>query len=106
MKKGRIQPVTNKKAQEAAKAALCQAIVALRTPDECARFLRDLCTPTEIDALAERWTIARLLASDRHSYRDIAAQTGASTATVTRVARFLKEEPYQGYKLILERTGA
>lgn len=103
MKKGPVQPRNNKKSRDETAAALWQAISALRTPDECARFMRDLCTPTELNAFAERWAIARLLASDRHSYRDIAEQTGASTATVTRVARFLKEEPYQGYQLVLNR---
>ncbi|MEM8986225.1 MAG: YerC/YecD family TrpR-related protein [Pseudomonadota bacterium] len=85
-------------------AALCRALGTLRAPDEYARFLRDLCTPAEIMALTERWRIARLLHEGDMTYRDIAAATGASTATVGRVARFLKDEPHQGYGIALRRT--
>lgn len=82
---------------------LCGALVTLDDTDEARRFLRDLCTPGEIAALSERWRIARMLAGGRLSYREISAETGASTATIGRVARFLKDEPHQGYRLLLDR---
>lgn len=84
-------------------AALCKAIVTLKTEDEVKRFLVDLCTPGEMKDFGERWLIARLLAQGDLSYRDIAALTGASTTTVGRVARFLQQEPHKGYKKALER---
>ena len=84
--------------------ALFTAFTHLKTRDEVKRFMADLCTPGEINAFAERWEIAQLLSEDKLSYRDIAAQTGASTTTVARVARFLRQEPHEGYKLVLKRT--
>jgi TrpR-related protein YerC/YecD len=85
-------------------AALCSTIAALRTADEARRFLLDVATPAELDAFAERWRIARLLDAGELSYRDIAAATGASTTTIARVARFLKEEPHRGYRLMIDRV--
>ena len=70
--------------------ALCDALLALSSRDEAHRFIRDLCTPAEVAALAERWRIASLLDAGGLSYRAIAAETGASTTTVARVARFLR----------------
>lgn len=85
---------------------LFEAMAALRTAAEARRFLADLATPAEIVAFADRWRIARLLHQGAHSYRDIAAATGASTTTVARVARFLKDEPHGGYRLMIDRMGA
>jgi TrpR-related protein YerC/YecD len=85
---------------------LCRAIARLETPGEALRFLRDLCTPGEIQAMAERWEIARLLAAGGQSYRDIHARTGASLTTITRVARFLGQEPHQGYRMMIERLSS
>ena len=82
---------------------LCEAFLQLKSPEECRLFLLDLCTPAEVSALTERWKIARLLAEGQLSYREIHDRTGGSLATITRVARFLKQEPYQGYRLVLER---
>jgi len=79
------------------------ALLALDTRAEAEAFLADLCTPSEVKAFAERWSIARLLDSGELSYREIAEQAGSSTATVVRVARFLKEMPHQGYRLTLDR---
>lgn len=83
--------------------ALFRAIASLRDEKEAARFFRDLATPAELDAFAERWRIARMLNEGDWSYRDIAAETGASTTTIGRVARFLREERHQGYRLMLDR---
>lgn len=85
--------------------ALFTAFTTLKNKDEIKRFMTDLCTPGEINAFAERWDIAKLLNENNLSYRDIAAQTGASTTTVARVARFLRQEPHEGYKLVLDRMG-
>ena len=83
---------------------LYRAILSLKSEDEVAAFMRDLCTPKELEAYGERWAIARRLdGTDNRSYRDIASELGASTTTVTRVARFLRDEPHQGYRLILDR---
>lgn len=82
---------------------LYTALAMLKDEGEFRRFFADLCTPGEINAFAERWAIAQLLDKDDQGYREIAAATGASTTTVARVARFLKQEDYQGYRLILDR---
>jgi TrpR-related protein YerC/YecD len=79
------------------------ALLALDTRAEAEAFLADLCTPSEMKAFAERWAIARLLDAGELSYREIAETAGSSTATVVRVARFLKEMPHQGYRLVLDR---
>ncbi|MBP6870041.1 hypothetical protein KBC04_04110 [Candidatus Babeliales bacterium] len=83
---------------------LFEAFLLLKTPDEVARFLKDLCTPQEIEAMAERWNVCKILAQGQLTYREINQETGASLATITRVARFLKTEPHQGYKTVLEKT--
>lgn len=83
---------------------LYKALLSLENETEMEAFLRDLCTPRELESYAERWAIARRLSQDKApSYRDIASDLGASTTTVTRVARFLKDEPHQGYRLVLDR---
>jgi TrpR-related protein YerC/YecD len=83
--------------------ALYAAFEQLKTTEEIRRFMADLCTPGEIKAFAERWVIARLLDKQDLGYREISSATGASTTTVARVARFLKQESHQGYRLILDR---
>lgn len=84
--------------------ALFQVIASLETAEEVRRFMTDLCTRKEISEFAERWEIAKMLHTGTMSYRDISAATGASTTTVGRVAKFLAQEPHQGYKLVLDRT--
>ena len=82
---------------------LCRALLELAAPEEAERFLTDLCTPGELRALAERWHVARLLDAGAMSYREISDATGVSTATIVRVARFLRDEPHQGYRIVLDR---
>lgn len=82
---------------------LNEALLLLKNKNEVSDFLKDLCTPAELKALEERWAVAQLLYKDELSYREIAAKLHTSTTTVTRVARFLSSEPYQGYKRILKR---
>jgi TrpR-related protein YerC/YecD len=80
---------------------LWRAVLALRTPDECYRFFQDLCTIGELRALAARLEVARLLAAGL-TYDEIARRTGASSATISRVRRFL-EYGADGYRTILAR---
>ncbi len=82
---------------------LARAILTLRTPDETRRFLRDLCTLGELEALAHRWQIVRLLDEDL-PYLEIAGRVHTSTATVTRVAQWLHHGT-GGYGLALARAG-
>ncbi|MDR3425048.1 MAG: YerC/YecD family TrpR-related protein [Alphaproteobacteria bacterium] len=82
---------------------LIKAFLALKTADECKRFLSDICTPKEVSDLSERWQIARLLDAGKLSYREIHAETGVSVTTIGRVARFLQQENYQGYRLVIDR---
>jgi len=80
---------------------LLDAILSLRTRDEAARFLRDLCTLAELETLAHRWQVAQLV-DQGLPYHEVARRTGASTATVTRVAHWLRHGE-GGYRLALER---
>ena len=82
---------------------LNEVLLLLKNKNEVSDFLKDLCTPAELKALEERWAVAQLLYEDELSYREIAAKLKTSTTTVTRVARFLTSEPYQGYKRVLKR---
>lgn len=84
---------------------LYQVVLQLKTIEECRIFFRDLCTPSEVKALSERWKLAKLLDDEEEdlSYREISAKTGASIATIGRVARFLNLENNKGYRLILDR---
>jgi TrpR-related protein YerC/YecD len=86
--------------------ALYDAFLSLKTREEVDAFLTDLCTPAELRAFTERWHVARLLHRGGSSYREIAAEAHASPTTVVRVARFLKEMPHQGYRLVLDRLKA
>ena len=84
--------------------ALAEAILSLKNADELARFLRDLCTRAELEALAHRWLIARLL-EEGLPYLAVADQADASTTTVTRVSQWLHHGA-GGYRLALDRTKA
>jgi TrpR-related protein YerC/YecD len=90
--------------QEAlAERALYQAILTLKTGDECRAFFRDLCTPAELQALADRWAVVELLRENR-PYREIHRLTGVSVTTIGRVARYLVAGN-GGYALAANRTG-
>jgi TrpR-related protein YerC/YecD len=80
---------------------LLAAFLRLRDVDDGARFLRDLCTLAEIHDLAQRWAVVRLLDSGKH-YAEISRETGASTATITRIAGWLRHGE-GGYQAALER---
>ena len=81
---------------------LIKAFLVIEDEKVMGAFLKDLMTPAEINAFCERLEIAKRLRKGE-SYRSIAENTGASVTTVTRVARFLKDEPYQGYQWVLDR---
>jgi TrpR-related protein YerC/YecD len=83
---------------------LCEALIYLKTKKETYNFLKDLCTPQEIATMAERWRVCKLLNKGDLSYRQIHEITKASLTTIGRVARFLKDEPYKGYKVMLKKT--
>ena len=83
-------------------ADLADAVVSLRTRDEAQRFLRDLCTLPELEALAHRWQTALLLEQGL-PYVEIAERVPTSTATVTRVAQWLRHGT-GGYRLALDRA--
>jgi TrpR-related protein YerC/YecD len=74
-----------------------------RSVDECRNFFKDLCTPAELQALADRWTVVGLLQSGM-PYREISKQTGVSVTTIGRVARYL-EAGNGGYALAARRLG-
>ena len=80
---------------------LFEAVLRLRTVDECYRFFEDLCTVGEVQALAQRLQAAELLRSGA-TYEDISARTGMSSATISRIKRFLVYGA-DGYRLVLER---
>ena len=81
---------------------LFAAILALKSQKECEAFFRDLLTLSEIKEFANRFHVARMLAWTRKPYWQIAKEVKTTTATVTRVAHWLKEG-MGGYKLILNR---
>jgi TrpR-related protein YerC/YecD len=77
-------------------------MLTLRTREEMLRFLRDLCTAPELEALAHRWEIANLL-QQGVPYLEISSRVGTSTTTVTRVAQWLRSGA-GGYRLALDRA--
>ncbi|HVH65310.1 MAG TPA: YerC/YecD family TrpR-related protein [Candidatus Acidoferrum sp.] len=81
-----------------------QTIVSLKSVDEAERFFRDLCTIPELNTLAARWEVARLLEKGVH-YAEIAERTGASTATITRINTW-RRYGAGGYRLQLDRQKA
>lgn len=81
---------------------LADALITLRSRDEALRFLRDLCTINELKELGQRWHVARLL-DEGVSYHDISDRTGASSATISRVAQWLRYGR-DGYRLIIDRV--
>lgn len=80
---------------------LFDAILELRSKEECYNFFEDLCTVPELLAISQRIVVAKML-SDKAVYSDIVKVTGASTATISRVNRSLKYG-CDGYDLIFER---
>jgi TrpR-related protein YerC/YecD len=83
-------------------AALMDTIVAIDDRDEAAFFFRDLCTRRELEEMTARWEVVRSL-GEGHSYRAIHDLTGVSTATITRIAQWVRHGT-GGYRNALERS--
>jgi len=84
--------------------ALVDALLRLDSPEEALRFLRDLCTIGELHDMAQRWAVVRMLDAGLH-YAEISRKTGASTATITRIASWLNHGE-GGYRQALDRLRA
>jgi TrpR-related protein YerC/YecD len=84
--------------------ALLEAIRRLDEIGEAERFFRDLCTLAELRDMAQRWAVVRLLDAGLH-YAEISRRTGASTATITRIASWLNHGE-GGYRAMLRKLDA
>ncbi len=91
----------NKKIKTEAVDALFDAILSLKTKEECYAFFEDLCTVNELLSLSQRFEVADML-RDKKTYLEIAEKTGASTATISRVNRSLNYGS-DGYELVFSR---
>ncbi len=100
MKRSPVHPPT---APAAALDALVEALLTLRTPAQLRAMLIDLCTPAELEAMADRWQVVPLLLEGL-PYRDIHERTGVSVTTVGRVARCLTHGA-GGYQLAAQALG-
>jgi TrpR-related protein YerC/YecD len=91
--------------QEAqAQRQLAEALLTLQTPEEVRSFLTDLCTPNELQAMADRWAVVECLQQGL-AYREIYRRTGVSLTTIGRVARYLAQGS-GGYVIAVSRTGS
>lgn len=81
---------------------LFDCVLSLKTVDECYDFFEDLCTVTELQSISQRIVVAKML-SEKRVYSDIVKETGASTATISRVNRSL-QFGCNGYEKIFERA--
>ncbi len=91
----------NKKIKTAEVEHLIDALLCLKTKEECYNFLEDLCTVNELLSLSQRFEVATML-REHKTYLEIAKKTGASTATISRVNRSLNYGS-DGYELIFAR---
>ena len=82
--------------------ALCDALLCLETKNECYAFLEDICTVKEVSDLAQRLAVAKML-NEGFNYNEIAAKTGASSATISRINKCY-EYGTGGYKLVIDKT--
>lgn len=81
--------------------ALFEGILELQNKEECYMYFEDLCTIKEIKVMAQRFKVAKMLKENK-KYTQIEEETGASTATISRIARFLNYGS-KGYEMILDR---
>lgn len=91
----------NKKLETAEMDELLRAILSLNTVQEAYDFFEDLCTVNEMVAMKQRFEVAKMLREER-TYQDIADETGASSATISRVNRSLNYGN-DGYDMVLNR---
>ena len=94
----------SKKIRTEAVDQLFEAILCLKDKEECYTFFEDVCTINEIQSLAQRFEVARLL-REKKTYLEIAERTGASTATISRVNRSLNYGN-DGYDMVFRRMEA
>jgi TrpR-related protein YerC/YecD len=78
-----------------------EAVLSLKTKEECEKFFADICTVTELSSISQRLEVAVLL-QDKKTFNEIVAHTGASTTTISRVNRCLQYGD-GGYEIVLER---
>jgi TrpR-related protein YerC/YecD len=100
MKRRALNPETP---ADSAETSLCKALLAMRGVEEMRAFLRDLCTPAELESLVDRWTVVPHVLKGM-PYREIHEHTAVSITTIGRVARFLNQGN-GGYLKAAERTG-
>ena len=81
---------------------LFKAILSLDNEEECYRFFEDLCTSAELKAMSQRMVVAKML-REKKVYTEIVRETGASTATISRVKRALFDNDTYGYSLVLDK---
>ena len=81
--------------------SLFEAVLSLKTKEECRSFFEDLCTSAELRSFNQRLAVAKML-DNRCVYTDIVSRTGASSATISRVSRSLMYGS-GGYRLVLDR---
>ena len=93
----------NKKIKTEAVAHLFEAVLTLKSPEECYAFFEDVCTVNELLSLSQRYEVAKML-REKKTYLDIAERTGASTATISRVNRSLNYGN-DGYDMVFKRLG-
>lgn len=91
------------KYNKAAADGLCRAFLTLGSVEECGRFLEDICTIQEVEALSQRLDVARYLRRGM-SYFEVNELTGASTATIGRVSKCVNYGS-GGYGIVLDRLG-
>ena len=91
----------NNKLQDPNIEYLFEIILKLETVDECFKFFEDLCTVPELKAMSQRLAVAKML-SDKRVYSEIVSETGASTATISRVNRSLIYG-CDGYEMVFGR---
>ena len=96
--------IMNTKIQDKDIDFLCDAVLQLKNREECYRFFEDLCTISELKAMAQRMAVARML-NKKEVYTDIVKQTGASTATISRVNRAL-QYGCDAYTMVFQRLEA
>ena len=93
----------NKKIKTEAVDHLFEAVLTLKSPEECYAFFEDVCTVNELLSLSQRYEVAKML-REKKTYLDIAERTGASTATISRVYRSLNYGN-DGYDMVFKRLG-
>ena len=93
----------NRKIKTEAVDHLFEAVLTLKSPEECYAFFEDVCTVNELLSLSQRYEVAKML-REKKTYLDIAERTGASTATISRVNRSLNYGN-DGYDMVFKRLG-